>query len=149
MKYGVQMLLFSDAFGEDSTGLVGKTKQLGFDGIEVLIGDPHGFPSKQLREALLRHGMGINFAACLGAETNTISSDESTRMRGNAFLKSCIDIAYEVTGGGCTIGGPNYAGWCCLTGKSVTEQEWKWAVSNYRDVCEYAAKKGIPSRWRS
>ncbi|MFB3926198.1 MAG: sugar phosphate isomerase/epimerase family protein [Syntrophales bacterium] len=143
IKYGVEMLLFTDSFAEDKIGLIKKAKSLGFDGVEILIGDPTGFPVKAVKDTLKEENMAINFAVALGPETNTISPDEKARKAGNSFLKACIDVAYETTGGNCVIGGPNYAAWCYLTGLSPTADEWRWAVSNYKDVCGYAAKKNI------
>jgi D-psicose/D-tagatose/L-ribulose 3-epimerase len=143
IKYGVQMLLFTDSFTEDKMHLVRKAKELGFDGVEVLISDPKSFPVEALRTALKEQCMGVNFAAALGPETNSISPDAAERAAAIDFLKKCTDVAYEITGGGCVLGGPNYAAWCYLTGRSPTKQEWQWAVDNYRKVCEYAARKNI------
>jgi D-psicose/D-tagatose/L-ribulose 3-epimerase len=143
IKYGVQMMLFTDSFAEDKVDLIGRAKQLGFDGIEILLNEPNSFPKKAVKAALRKESMQINFAACLGPETNCISASEEVRSRGNAYLKACIDLAYEITGGDCVIGGPNYASWCYLTGLSATEDEWRWAVSNYRDICSYAADRRI------
>jgi D-psicose/D-tagatose/L-ribulose 3-epimerase len=36
-------------------------------------------------------------------------------------------------------GGMVYCGWGYLTGKPRTEQEWKWAVENFRVIAEHAA----------
>ena len=143
LKYGVEMLLFTDSFTENKIDLIKKAKNLGFDGVEILISDPASLPAKAIKAALKEQNMEINFAVCLGPETNCISPNEKVRKAANAFTKACIDAAYEITGGGCIIGGPNYAGWCYLTGLSATKEEWSWAVSNYRDICDYAKKKNI------
>ncbi len=143
LKYGVGMLLFTDSFTEDKVGLLEKVRNLGFDGAEILIGHPSSFPKKAVKTAMEKLRMNINFAVSLGPETNCISPNGKIRQEGNAFLKACIDVAYEITGGGCIIGGPNYAAWCYLTGSSPSKDEWQWAVSNYRDVCTYAENKNI------
>jgi D-psicose/D-tagatose/L-ribulose 3-epimerase len=143
MKYGVQMMLFTDSFGEEKIGLLRKAKDLGFDGVELLIADPASFPVKAVRRTLAELGLGINFAAALGSDTNAISPRAEVRAAGTEFLKRCIDVAYEVTGGRCVIGGPNYAAWCYLTGLAPTRDERRWAVEHYREACEYAARKQI------
>jgi D-psicose/D-tagatose/L-ribulose 3-epimerase len=143
IKYGVQMMLFTDSFGEDKVRFLTKAKELGFNGVEIMIADPGSFPVKTLRRALGDLDMGINFAVGLGPETNTISPHAEVRTAGTTFLKRCIDVAHEVTGGDCVIGGPNYAAWCYLTGQAPTREERRWAVECYRDACEYAAKKRI------
>ncbi len=58
-------------------------------------------------------------------------------------MKKAIDTAYETTAGKCVIGGPKFAAWLYLTGKSPSEDEWKWGVENYRQICEYATTKDI------
>jgi D-psicose/D-tagatose/L-ribulose 3-epimerase len=143
IKYGVEMLLFTDSFTEERMDLVRKAKELGFDGIEVLIANPSSFPIKALRKALEELDMRANFAVALTTEANSISPSIKERERAIVFVKACIDVAYETCGGECVIGGPNYAAWCYLTGLSATKQEWQWAVNNYKVICEYAQTKNI------
>jgi D-psicose/D-tagatose/L-ribulose 3-epimerase len=143
MKYGVQMYLFTDSFSEKKVDLIKKAGDLGFDGVEISFGNPADFPVDAVRKTLKETGLQINFAVGLGQDNNSISPDAAIRAAGVSYLKKCIDTAYATTGGGCVIGGPNFAAWLYLTGKSVSKDEWKWAVDNYRAVCEYAAKKNI------
>jgi D-psicose/D-tagatose/L-ribulose 3-epimerase len=143
MKYGVQMYLFTDSFSEEKVNLIKKAGDLGFDGVEISFGNPADFPVDAVKKALKETGLQINFGVGLGPDTNSVSPDAAIRAAGVSHLKQSIDTAYAVSGGGCVIGGPTFAAWLYLTGKSVSKDEWKWAVDNYRAVCEYAAKKNI------
>jgi D-psicose/D-tagatose/L-ribulose 3-epimerase len=143
LKYAVQMLLFTDNFTERQLPLLKPLKELGFDGIELGIGDPGAFPAQALRRTLEKLDLKVNFAAVLSPEMNSISPSAESRQRARDFLRACVDVAYETCGGDCVIGGPNYAAWCYLTGRSATAQEWQWAVENYKYICEYAQKKNI------
>lgn len=143
VKYAVQMLLFTDNFTEGQLPLLKQVKELGFDGIELGIGDPKAFPAKALRQTLEKLNLKINFAAVLSPATNSISPLTESRRQAVEYLKACVDVAYETCGGDCVIGGPNYAAWCYLTGHSATAQEWQWAVDNYKAVCAYAQKRNI------
>jgi D-psicose/D-tagatose/L-ribulose 3-epimerase len=51
-------------------------------------------------------------------------------------MKKLVDINVEL--GSRIIGGVNYAGWGCLTGKPRTSQEWDWSVHAMREVAQYA-----------
>jgi D-psicose/D-tagatose/L-ribulose 3-epimerase len=143
IKYGLQMYMLTDSFGEDKLDLIKKAGDLGFDGVEISFGDPVAFPTAAVKKALADYDMEINFAIGLGPDTNSISPDAKVRKAGVAILKKAVDAAYAVTGGGCVIGGPNFAAWLYMTGKSPSADEWKWGVENYRQVCEYAASKNI------
>ena len=142
-KYGLELLLWTGSFTKDDMNLIGHAKELGFDGVEILINHPEQFPIEETKKALKEHDMGVNFAVVLNDETNTISPDADVRRNGLDFLKMSIDIAHAVTGGGCGIGGVNYASWGYFTGVARTEQEWEWGVSNYREACQYAKDKDI------
>ncbi len=142
-KYGLELLLYTDNFTTKDIGLIKHAKDLGFDGVEILINDPDNFPVEETKKALQENGMGINFAVVLGEDTNSISPDESVRKNALAFMKKCIDVAYGVTGGGCGIGGVNYVAWGYFTGTARTDQEWQWAVDYYREAAKYAGDKDI------
>jgi D-psicose/D-tagatose/L-ribulose 3-epimerase len=55
-------------------------------------------------------------------------------------LKTLVDINNEL--GAPILGGVNYAGWGCLSGKPRTEQEWEWSVTAMREVARYAQETG-------
>jgi len=142
-KYGLELLLWVEYFRKENLGLIKKAKKLGFDGVEILLNDPDSMPIKETKDKLEGNEMGINFAVVLGEDTNSISPEEDIRKHAIEFFKKCIDVAYAISGGGCGIGGVNYAGWGCLTGSSRTEKEWEWAVNYYREAAKYAKDRNI------
>ena len=116
---------------------------MGFVGVEIMLNDPDTVPVQDLKKALSDNGMSVSFAVVLGNSTNSISPDPEVRKNALVFFRKCIDKAYEVSGGGCGIGGVNYAGWGYFTGTARTDQEWEWAVSFYREAARYAKDKNI------
>ena len=125
IKYGLQMYMLTDSFAEDKVDLIKKAGDMGFDGVEISFGDPADFPVAATKKVLADNNMGINFAVGLGPDTNSISPDADVRKAGVELLKKAVDTAYEVTGGNCVIGGPNFAAWLYMTGKSPSTDEWK------------------------
>jgi D-psicose/D-tagatose/L-ribulose 3-epimerase len=143
IKYGLELLLWTDTFTSNSLPLISKAKEFGFDGVEIHLRYPDQLPVREIHNELKDKDMGVNFALILTEEQNLISKDSKVRKTGLEFIKRCIDAAYEIAGGECVIGGVNYAAAGCLTGRARTDEEWKWAVENYKEAAKYARGKGI------
>jgi D-psicose/D-tagatose/L-ribulose 3-epimerase len=141
--YGLELLLWTEFVRKENMNLVKKAKSLGFEGVEILLNDPDGFPVEETKKALKENDMKVGFAVCLGKDTNAISPDAGVRKAGVAFFKKCVDVAHAVAGPGCGIGGVNYAGWGYFTGTARTAQEWEWGTNSYREVARHAKEKGI------
>ena len=69
----------------------------------------------------------------LDAKTNLISPDEAIRKNGVEALKRLVDINKEL--GSTILGGVNYAGWGCLSGKPKTDEEWNHSCLLYTSRC--------------
>jgi D-psicose/D-tagatose/L-ribulose 3-epimerase len=142
-RYGLELLLWTGNFRKEDIPLITRAKELGFDGVEIHLGHPDDIPLEVTKRALRENDMDVNFAVTLSDDTNPLSPDPTVRKNGLEFFKKCVDIAYKISGGGCGIGGVNYASWGYLTGISRTDQEWSWAVQNYREAARYAKDRGI------
>jgi D-psicose/D-tagatose/L-ribulose 3-epimerase len=142
-KYGLELLLWTGNFQKKDIPFIAHAKELGFDGVELHLGHPDQIPVREIRDALKQNRMEVNFAVTLTNDTNPLSPDPDVRKAGLGFFKKCIDVAADIAGGPCGVGGVNYASWGYFTGTSRTEQEWEWAVRNYREAAQYAADKGI------
>lgn len=51
-------------------------------------------------------------------------------------MKLLVDINKKL--GSKILGGVNYAGWGCLSGKPRTNEEWSNSVNAMKEICEYA-----------
>lgn len=142
-KYGLELLLWTGSYTEKDVHLIAHARELGFDGVEIHLGKPKNIPVEKTREALKENGMEATFAVTLDEKTNPIAKDAGIRKKSVQYFKDCIDVAHAVAGEGAAIGGVNYAGWGYFTGTARTDQEWEWAVQNYREAARYAADKGV------
>lgn len=142
-KYGLELLLWTGDFTKDDVPLITHAKELGFDGVEIHLGHPDHIPIEDIKNALKANDLEVNFAVTLTDDTNPLSSDPAVRKNGVTFFKKCIDVAYDVSGGGCGVGGVNYASWGYFTGTSRTDQEWDWAVKNFKEAAKYAREKDL------
>ena len=65
LKYGLELLLWTETFSQDSIPLIGRAKELGFDGVEIHLRYPDRIPIEETKRVLKETGMGANFAVIL------------------------------------------------------------------------------------
>ncbi|MHB1276351.1 MAG: sugar phosphate isomerase/epimerase family protein [Candidatus Humimicrobiaceae bacterium] len=139
-KIGVATFIWTENFVEKDLYIIDKAKELGFDAIDICISHPENFPSKQVKERVKEVGIEVVTTTVLGKETNLIDPDEKVRKKGIEFLKKVIDIDYALDAK--ILGGVNYAGWGCLSGKPRTTDEWNWSVEAMKAAAGYAKENG-------
>ncbi|MBI9019318.1 MAG: sugar phosphate isomerase/epimerase [Phycisphaerae bacterium] len=139
-KFGVDTFIWSEVFSEKDLWIIPKAKELGFEVLDIAIAHPETFPTQKVKKKAAEVGIELVTTTTLNDKTNIISPDPAIRANGVQSLKLLVDINYEL--GSKILGGVNYAGWGCLTGKPRTEQEWQWSTDAMREVAAYAKEKG-------
>ncbi len=139
MRFGVDTFIWTEVFKEKDLWVIKKAAELGFETIDFAIAHPKIFPLKKVKTELGKTNLEVVTTTTLDAKTNLISDDKQIRKNAVDSLKQLVDINYEL--GSTILGGVNYAGWGCLTGKPKTEKEWEHSVNGMREVAEYALKK--------
>lgn len=139
IRFGVDSFIWSEVFGEKDLWIIPKAEELGFETIDLAIAHPFTFPTEKVKAELAKTNLEIVTTTTLNADNNLISDDEKIRRNGIESLKKLVDINLAL--GSNILGGVNYAGWGCLSGKPKTELEWKHSVEAMREVAEYALKK--------
>jgi D-psicose/D-tagatose/L-ribulose 3-epimerase len=137
---GVDTFIWAENFTEKDLWIIRKAKELGFTPLDIAVAHPERFPTKQVKEVATEVGIKLVTTTTLNAETNLISPDPKIRARGVQSLKTLVDINNTLDAP--ILGGVNYAGWGCLSGKPRTEQEWEWSVTAMREVARYAKETG-------
>ena len=138
--FGVDTFIWSENFSEKDLWIIPKAKELGFTPLDIAVAHPEKFPTQKVKETAAEVGMKLVTTTTLNAETNLISPDPKIRARGVQSLKTLVDINNVL--GAPILGGVNYAGWGCLSGKPRTQQEWDWSVTAMREVAKYAQETG-------
>lgn len=136
MKFGVDTFIWAENFKEEDIYILSKAKELGFKTVDIAIAHPESFPTTKVIQEIQRVAIEVVTSTTLGADTNLISEDAEVRRKGIASLKKLVDI--NVALGSKILGGVNYAGWGCLSGKPRSEKEWNHSVEAMREVCQYA-----------
>ena len=119
VKFGVDSFIWTEVFTEKDLWIIKKAEELGFETIDIAIARPESFPTELVKQELAKTNLQVVTTTTLNAETNLISPDENIRKNGIRALKKLVDINKEL--GSTILGGVNYAGWGCLSGKPKTE----------------------------
>lgn len=135
INFGVDSFIWTENFSEKDLWIIKKADELGFETIDFAIAHPETFPVEEVINELKQTNL-TPVTTTLDAERNLLSDDPSVRKNGVDSLKLLVDINKKL--GSKILGGVNYAGWGCLSGKPRTETEWKHSVEAMREVCEYA-----------
>lgn len=136
IKFGVDTFIWTEVFSEKDLWVITKADELGFETIDIAIAHPETFPLEKVKAELAKTNLEVVTTTTLNADTNLISPDETIRRNAINSLKKLVEINKEL--GAKVLGGVNYAGWGCLTGKPKTDTEWKNSVEGMREVAEYA-----------
>lgn len=140
-KYGVNLLLYTASFQEESVPLIQKVADMGFDGVEIPLFDPATTPVQKAKEVMDANGLGCTCCSILGPDRDLISEDPAIRENAKQYMRDCIEIseAWESS----IFCGPLYSAVGKLTGTSRTDQEWDWAVAGLKEVGAFAADHGV------
>jgi len=140
INIGVDTFIWSESFSAKDLWIIEKAKELGFSHLDIAIAHPEQFPTQEVKKTASQVGIPIVTTTTLNAATNLISSDSSVRSKGIESLKRLLDINNELESS--ILGGVNYAGWGCLSGKPRTADEWSWSTESMREVASYARETG-------
>lgn len=135
------MLLWSNFVTPQHFPIIAQLKKVGFDGIEVTIGDGDKEDYARVGKFVRDLEMGITAVTALSEGANIVSTDASVRKAGLEHIKWAIDMAHEA--GIKIIGGPFHSAFAWFTRKPPSEDEVKWSVENLRTAGEYAAEAEI------
>ena len=141
MKFGMNLLLWTDNLTEEHRPIIEKLKRMGYDGIEAPVLDLN--PDKFAAIGLWLDDMGLERTAvtCRGVEDNPASSDAKVRAAGVANNKLALDCCQAA--GMNILAGPFHSALGYFTGAGPTSDEWKWAVDSMRQVAEHAEACGV------
>lgn len=135
-KFGVDSFIWTETFSEKDLWIIPKAKELGFEVCDIAIAHPDTFPTQKVKDAARKADIELVTTTTLNKDTNLISPDLKIRENGIETMKQLVDINREL--GSKSLGGVNYAGWGCLTGKPRTEEEWERSVNAMREIAVYA-----------
>ncbi len=141
MKFGLNMLLWTDTVTEAHWPLLDEIKRLGYDGIELPIFSLDPAPYAALGKRLDAVGLKRTAVTVRTGADNPISPDAAVRQAGveanRRTLECCQAAGAEI------LVGPYHSALGEFTGQGPTGDEWRWGVESMQATAEHAAKCGV------
>ena len=137
MKFGMNLLLWSDDLKEDMLPLLENLKKMGFDGVEVPLFDLDLDKWKKWAKHLDDIGLERTAVTVCSEEANPISLDSEICSRSVETLNKTLECCQAL--GAASLLGPLYSALGIFSGKAPTQAEWNRGVENLSKVSEQAA----------
>lgn len=137
----MNLLLWTTDINEDLYPILEKIKAVGFDGVEVPIGDEGDHKYKDLGKKLRELELGCTCVTSIFEDGNPASSDQAIRAKAVDQMKWRIDMGAEM--GAEVIGGPYHSAFAYFSGEPPREDERKWSAEVMRKAAEYAGTTGV------
>jgi len=145
VKFGINTWVWSAPLTvTDLESIAPRAAKMGFDHLELPIEDPKNIDFGKFRKIINQAGINsISFCAVMNPDRDLIDPDPDVRKNGVRYLKVCIDGLSEM--GGHNIVGNFYSAVGRLWQQTAQEreQDMQILVEILRDVCGYAAQKGV------
>jgi D-psicose/D-tagatose/L-ribulose 3-epimerase len=138
MKYGMNLLLWTDQLSEAHLPVLERLKAMGYDGVELplfnLDVDAYARWGKRLDDL----GLERTAVTVRTVEDDPIASDPQVRALGVANNQRAVDCCQAA--GIRLMCGPFHSALGHFTGAGPTSDEWRHGVDSMRRVAEHAAK---------
>ncbi len=142
MRFGMNLLLWTDTLSDNMLPLLDELKEIGFDTVEIPCFDLDNLENySRWGKRFDELGLARTGTAVRGPAENPISPDPAVRRKGIEANKRNLDCCAAA---GCTVmAGPFHSALGVFSGKGPTEDEWRWGVDSMREVAEHAEKVGV------
>ena len=140
-KVGFNLLLWSAGMSEKLNPLAARLKEIGYDGIEVVIGEPSTQSYVDFGKYVKGLDLEISTVMVVGKDENPISESASIRQKAIDRLKWGVDRANDL--GAKVICGPTHSAFATFSRKAPTDDEYKWSAEVLHKAGEYAAQSNV------
>ncbi len=143
MQFGVNMMIWTANVTEEHIPLFGPIQEAGFDGVELPLFAPDGYPAAKIGKALAAHGLGATI--CSIVPVSLADGDAGKRRQAVEHVKKTLAVSAEI--GANMIAGPLHSPVGYLPGRRRTGEEWNWLLESYQQITpvldEYGLEIGI------
>jgi D-psicose/D-tagatose/L-ribulose 3-epimerase len=141
MRYGMNLLLWTDTVHDGVRPLLDDIKEIGFDAVEVPLFEVDVDKYAQWGKYLDDAGLARTGVTVRGEDDNPMSPDPAVRAKGVAANQAVLDCCQAA--GIETLVGPYHSALGYFSGQGATEDEWKWAVESMQQVAEHAEQCNV------
>jgi D-psicose/D-tagatose/L-ribulose 3-epimerase len=140
-KVGFNVLLWTAAISDKLNPLAARLKEIGYDGVEVVIGEPQSKPYIELGKYVRSLDLDITTVMVVSKDENPISESSAVRAKAVERLKWGVDRANDL--GAKVICGPTHSAFATFSKKAPSDDEYKWSAEVLHKVGEYAAESNV------
>ncbi len=141
MKFGMNLLLWTDHLHDGMLPVLEKLKGMGYDGVEVPMFHGDDAFYRDWGKRLDDLGLQRTAVTVRGGEDNPISPDAKVRAAAAAATNRTLDWCQAL--GVKTLCGPTHSAIGLFSGAGPTKDEWNWGVETMRTVAQHAAKTDV------
>ena len=136
MKYGMNMLLWTDDVREEHYPILAQLKEMGYDGVEVPLFHFDTAKAAELGRRLDDLGLERTAVTVRTVEDNPFDADAAVRKQGIDNNRRVLDCCQAL--GATVLVGPYHSALGHFTGQGPSADEWKRGVESMRAVAEHA-----------
>jgi D-psicose/D-tagatose/L-ribulose 3-epimerase len=140
-KLGFNLLAWTASISDKFFPHIERLKKIGYDGIEICMGNQETAPYKQTRKLVNDLGLGITCVTIVGPDANPVSPDKAVRAKAVDVLKWNIDRTVDC--GANLICGPFHSAFATFTRADIDPDEYKRSAEVLRTAGDYAKQAGV------
>ena len=140
-QLGFNLLAWTASISEKFFPHIERLKKIGYDGIEICMGQEQTEPYRQTKRLVDDLGLGITCVTLLGADANPVSPDKAVRAKAVDRLKWNIDRTVDC--GANLICGPFHSAFATFTRADIKPDEYKRSAEVLRKAGDYAKQAGV------
>ena len=140
-KIGFNVLAWSAVMSEELLPTLDRLKEIGYDGVECLIGSPDVPAYKHFGDHARNLDLEVSCVFVLGKDENPISPSATVRAKGLDRIKWAIDRAHDMQAK--VICGPFHSAVATFAQHAPEEQEYGWSAEILHPAGDHAAQADI------
>ena len=140
-KIGFNTLVWSAVVSDELFPVLDRLKEIGYDGVECLIGSPDEKAYQRFGDHAGHLGLETTAVFVLGKEENPVGAAAGTRAKSLERIKWAIDRAYAMKA--TVIAGPFHSAHGVFAQQPPQDEEYAWSAEVLHAAGSYAAQAGI------
>jgi D-psicose/D-tagatose/L-ribulose 3-epimerase len=140
-QLGFNLLNWTASISDDFFPHIERLKKIGYDGIEICMGQQDPAAYKRLKQLLHDLNLGITCVTIVGADANPISPDKAVRAKAVDLLKWNIDRTHDC--GSKLLCGPFHSAFTTFSRADIQQAEYERSAEVLRAAGDYAKQAGV------